>query len=321
MPKISVIVPVYNVEQYIVRCVDSILSQTFSDFDLVLIDDGSPDNCGTICDSYAKQDTRINVLHKENGGLSEARNVGLDWVFSHSNSEWITFIDSDDWVHPQYLEALYYSILDTECCVAVCNFSEVYREKPGYSFYNNSSIILDSEKLFCEKRKIAVIACCKLYKKGLFSEIRFPPGKIHEDVFVTYKLLFACKKIVYIERDLYFYFQNPDSITKRMWSEKNKVIYDALDNQLLYFKKNGYDKAYASTLNAIAYVMSTHLSEMTNRNIDKNERTRLRRKLRTHLRKNKKIADFSISKNNPWYYEMAYPHFMKIYWMIKALFN
>ena len=109
MPQISVIVPIYKVEQYLERCVDSILNQTFTDFELVLVDDGSPDNCGAICDEYAKKNERIVVIHKENGGLSDARNAGIEWALNNSGSEWITFIDSDDWVHIDYLEYLYNS--------------------------------------------------------------------------------------------------------------------------------------------------------------------------------------------------------------------
>ena len=117
MPTISVIVPVYKVEKYIHRCVDSILSQTFTDFELILVDDGSPDNCGKICDEYAEKDIRIHVIHQENGGLSAARNAGIDWVFANSDSEWITFIDSDDWVHPEYLERLLCLVLDRKSVV------------------------------------------------------------------------------------------------------------------------------------------------------------------------------------------------------------
>ena len=121
---ISIIVPVYKVEKYIHRCVDSILAQTFTDFELILVDDGSPDNCGIICDEYALKDNRIHVIHKENGGLSDARNAGIDWAFENSNSEWITFIDSDDWVHPKCLEALVRAaqIYGTE--IAICNYIE-----------------------------------------------------------------------------------------------------------------------------------------------------------------------------------------------------
>ena len=116
---ISVIVPVYKVEKYIHRCIDSILAQTFSDFELILVDDGSPDNCGRICDEYALKDNRIHVIHKENGGLSDARNAGIDWAFEHSDSEWITFIDSDDWVHKKYLESLINGAINTNSDVVI----------------------------------------------------------------------------------------------------------------------------------------------------------------------------------------------------------
>ena len=129
MPVISVIVPVYNVEKYLHRCVDSILAQTFTDFELILVDDGSPDNCGKICDEYAEKDSRIHVIHKVNGGLSDARNAGIDWAFANSNSEWVTFIDSDDWVDKYYLEYLYNSILTHKTKLAVCNYEKTYGEE------------------------------------------------------------------------------------------------------------------------------------------------------------------------------------------------
>ena len=107
MPEISVIVPVYKVEQFIHRCVDSILLQSFYDFELILVDDGSPDQCGAICDAYAAADNRIHVIHQKNGGLSAARNTGIDYVMANSKSHWLTFVDSDDWLHPDFLKVLY----------------------------------------------------------------------------------------------------------------------------------------------------------------------------------------------------------------------
>ena len=123
MPIISVIVPVYKVEPYIHRCIDSILSQTFVDFELILIDDGSPDNCPDICDEYALKDNKIHVIHQKNSGLSVARNAGLDYVSSSSNSEWITFVDSDDWIDKHYLEYLYKAANESNTNISSC----VYR--------------------------------------------------------------------------------------------------------------------------------------------------------------------------------------------------
>ena len=119
---ISVIVPVYNVEKYLNRCIDSILAQTFTDFELILVDDGSPDNCGKICDEYAAKDSRIHVIHKANGGLSDARNAGIDWAFANSNSEWVTFMDSDDWIPDNYLFELYHACVQNLSQVAICDY-------------------------------------------------------------------------------------------------------------------------------------------------------------------------------------------------------
>ncbi len=129
MSKISVIIPVYNTEAYIQRCVDSILWQTLNDFELILVDDGSSDNCGSICDEYARQDNRIHVIHQKNKGLSAARNVGLDYVFEHFDSDWVSFIDSDDWVYPKYLESLIQAAIENNVQIAACNHLRTKGEK------------------------------------------------------------------------------------------------------------------------------------------------------------------------------------------------
>ena len=122
MSKISMIVPAYKVDSYLHRCVDSILAQTFADYELILVDDGSPDGCGTICDDYLLRDERIIVIHQQNGGLSAARNSGIDWAFACSDSEWISFVDSDDWTHCQYLELKYKTEKEAEIEGSTCAF-------------------------------------------------------------------------------------------------------------------------------------------------------------------------------------------------------
>ena len=197
---ISVIVPVYKVEKYIHRCVDSILAQTFTDFELILVDDGSPDNCGKICDEYAEKDNRIHVIHKENGGLSDARNAGIDWAFANSDSEWITFIDSDDWIHPKYLEALYNAVKETGCEISICGYEETTGDSPKVDDINLQAVIVSTEDFFCEHNVNAVVAWGKLYKKELFREIRYPVGKLHEDEFTTYKLLFQYENCAFVNQ-------------------------------------------------------------------------------------------------------------------------
>ena len=237
MPTISVIVPVYKVEKYIHRCVDSILSQTFQDFELILVDDGSPDNSGAICDDYAAKDSRVRVIHKENGGLSAARNTGIDWVFDHSDSQWLTFIDSDDWVHSEYLERLLCAAVENNVSVSVCNFIEVNEENIDFNYSILEAERWENQAFFQEKPILATIAWGKLYRRGIFTMLRYPAGKIHEDEFVTYKALFSEKFLSYINAPLYFYFNNSTSITRSAWSLKRLDAIAAIEERIDFFEK------------------------------------------------------------------------------------
>ena len=237
MPAISVIVPVYKVETYIYRCIDSILSQTFRDFELILVDDGSRDKCGDICDEYAKQDNRIQVIHQKNGGLSAARNTGIGWSLKYSDSEWLNFIDSDDYVHPRYLETLYSIVKGKNVLLASCNYAMTKGEDLEVDEENKTVRLLTSKQYYCENAVSATVAWGKLYQKHLFDNIRFPVGRYHEDEFTTYKLLFKCKKIGVISQPLYAYYQNHDGITHSVpWSKLTLHKIDALSEQIDYFR-------------------------------------------------------------------------------------
>ncbi len=235
MPLISVIVPVYNVENYLSRCVESILSQTFTNFELILVDDGSPDNCGSICDAYAAEDDRIVVIHQENNGLSAARNAGIDWVFANSDSQWITFIDSDDWVHPQYLSSLLESVTTHNVDVGICHFYRTNGEIPQINQQDFISKLHDTETFYIKNNTVATIACGKLYKKSCFISLRYPIGKIHEDEFITYRILFKSEQIAVIAAPLYMYYQNPSSITYSEWTPKRLDVLTALEERINFF--------------------------------------------------------------------------------------
>lgn len=239
MPNISVIVPVYKVEDYLDRCVQSILAQTYKDFELILIDDGSPDNCGAMCDRWAKADSRITVIHQENGGLSAARNAGLDWAFANSTSRWITFIDSDDWIHPEMLRLLLEAAEREQVKVTICGYEETKGETPQVKPETLKPEIWQAGDFYCQRFISATIACAKLYRKDCFRDVRYPVGKLHEDEFVTYRLLFAQEKLVYIPAPLYFYYFNPMSITKNSWSPKRLHAWEAYDQQLRFFEDLG----------------------------------------------------------------------------------
>ena len=242
MSKISVIVPVYNVEAYLKRCVDSVLAQTYTDFELILVDDGSPDNCPAMCDEYAKKDSRIRVIHQENGGLSAARNAGIDWVFQNSNSEWFSFIDSDDCVHPKYLEVLLNAAENTNTSVAIGGYVEFSEDMPPIETVAEPQI-RNTEDFFIEKNVNAIVAWGKLYRRKCFEEIRYPVGKLHEDEFTTYKILFQEEFISFIDTPLYFYYQNPKSITNQ-WNPKRLDVIDALYEQISFLQEKKLDMAY-----------------------------------------------------------------------------
>lgn len=240
---ISVIVPVYKVEPYLRRCVDSILSQTYCDFELILVDDGSPDSCPSICDDYAAQDSRVHVIHQENGGLSAARNAGIDWAFANSDSQWLTFVDSDDCISPAYLEKLYAALAETHADISICgHVSFSGEDSPDYTNNFSRNILLDRRQAcrmiyeFKPNHASFVTTWGKLYKKNLFQRIRFPIGRIHEDQFTTYKVFYAANRIVEIGDCLYGYFTNESGIMHSRFALKRYDELVALDEAAAFFR-------------------------------------------------------------------------------------
>lgn len=237
MSQITVIVPVYKVEAYLRRCINSILSQTFKDFDLILIDDGSPDQCGAICDEYNKIDHRVFVIHhKENLGLSAARNSGIDLAFANSDSQWISFVDSDDWIHPLYLEALYDAA--QEYGISATFYLDTNGENPFSCIENLKTTIWKTTDFLLQCSTIATISWGKLYRKSDFKSIRFPPGKIHEDMFTTHLVINQHTKIPIVTPPLYAYSNNPHGITKSPWTSAKLAKTEALEQQILFYVSN-----------------------------------------------------------------------------------
>lgn len=211
MATISVIVPVYKVEDYLSACIESILKQTFKNFELILVDDGSPDKCPLICDSYQKMDKRITVIHKSNGGLSSARNTGLDFV-SNSSSTYITFIDSDDYVDPKYLELLYKRINETNSVVSACGIYTVNKDKIE-SLDKFSKEIVRGKDIFAGNNvnHYFSIVPAKLYLKSEILKYRFLVGYIHEDDYFSNEFYSKNYSISTIHDQLYFYRVNLNS--------------------------------------------------------------------------------------------------------------
>ena len=252
MSKISIIVPVYNVETYLARCINSILAQTFSDFDVILIDDGSPDRSGKICDEYAESESRIQVIHQKNGGLSAARNTGIKWAFEKSDSNWICFIDSDDWIHPKYLEVLYSAVIRDCTRMAIGGALWTYGEDlPEH--VDEVSELWKPDDYYLRDATNATVSWGKIYLKDLFRSIRFPKGKIHEDEFVTYRILFSLPNISVIDSPIYAYFQNPSGIMRGRWTVGRLSVFDALANQISFFLKNDYEEIACKRFEAYLY--------------------------------------------------------------------
>lgn len=242
-PIISVIVPVYNVEKYLYKCIDSILGQTYKELEIILVDDGSTDNSGVICDKYEKKDNRIKVIHKKNGGLSDARNCGLD----NAIGEYIAFLDSDDWVDFKYIEILYENLRDYNADISICNFRRVHDEKELLNNHNNIILYNNIEALqqiYTNKSVQAIVAWNKLYKKSIFKKNRFPKGKIHEDEYLIPILLYETKKIVYTDRELIYYRKTLNSIMNTKFNVKRLDYLYVLRERNKFFKENNLSELY-----------------------------------------------------------------------------
>lgn len=318
---ISIVIPVYKVEQYLSRCVDSVLSQTFSAFETTLVDDGSPDICGMICDEYAMTDSHVFVIHKKNGGLSDARNAGIDWAINCSESKWITFIDSDDWIHSKYLEALFHAIIETSCKISICGYKETIDDEPNLEQVFLKPEIVDTETFFCKNNVNAVVAWGKLYKKDLFRTIRYPVGKLHEDEFTTYKLLFEHSQLSFISVPLYYYYQNNSSIIRSMWNPWRMALLEAIEESISFFYKKKHMQAYKFSLHKLAlssFVYYRNIVENAELSNMVEYLPRITRYLKSALISGKKYGLFPISEYI-YLYETAFPKMMKLYWYGKAV--
>lgn len=318
MPTISIIVPVYKVEPYLRRCVDSILAQTFTDFELILVDDGSPDNCPSICDEYARQDSRIVVIHQENGGLSAARNTGIDWAFANSDSQWLSFIDSDDWVHPAYLGGVYNAAIDNDVSLSICGYAKTTGEEPQLDGAELVPQVWEPEAFYVQHTVNATVAWGKLYQKESFRDIRYPVGKLNEDEYITYRLIFSQKKLTVVFAPLYFYYYNPSSITNSEWSPRRLDALAAFDQQLAFFSENKYPLALKRRVRACLWMLSSQyygaVSASTNY---AKEIKLLRKKMKDILR----IYASQIDHTWPEYasaFEIIHPHISRLHYLVKG---
>ena len=237
---ISVIVPVYNVEQYLDNCMDSILKQTYKNIEIILVDDGATDNSGIMCDYYAEVDERVKVIHKENGGLSDARNKGI----SCATGEYIMFVDSDDVICPDLIEYLYNLIVECSSDISICDPVHCYPDKEIIFEQETSKRIFEPEDAIVEmlyQKSFLVSAWGKLFRKDFFNDILFPYGILFEDSAVMYKIFDKANRIVYGNAKLYGYMHREGSITTQKFSKRECDIL-TISEEIMDKMSNGSEK-------------------------------------------------------------------------------
>ena len=255
---VSVVVPIYMVQKYLPKCVKSIINQTHQNLEIILVDDGSKDDCGRICDTFSKEDDRIKVIHKENGGLSDARNAGIEIA----TGDYIVFVDSDDYIHPQMIEYLLKPVQEGIADLSVCQFEYIQdNEESIYTQIDDAKYIIienypDKTKYYFNESEYDTftVAWNKLYPLNYFSDIRYPKGKIHEDEFTTYKLLEKADKVAYIEYPFYYYIQRNNSIMGDGFTLKSLDKYDAYHDRIEYYVRKG-NYCWAEKIHALYRIL------------------------------------------------------------------
>lgn len=242
MDLVSIIIPVYKIEDCLNRCLNSVLTQTYSNLEVILVDDGSPDRCPQICDEWARKDNRIKVIHQENAGVSAVRNSGLD----RASGEFILFVDGDDYVAPNLVEILYKAIKISGAEMVLCDFEK--GSDAGFQFCEEFAEpeIIDRKKAFERIYEDShssfqyVTPWGKLYQRSIFEGVRYPEGKIFEDMYVTHRLINRCSQIAVIKEKLCYYYQRKDSIVNAAFSVGKLDYLDAMVERIGFFEEQGY---------------------------------------------------------------------------------
>ena len=315
---ITVIVPIYEVEKYLHRCVDSILAQTYTKLEVILVDDGSPDRCGEICDAYAKKDERVTVIHKENGGQSEARNLGLDIA----HGDYIGFVDSDDWLELDMYEKLYEALIENHADLSMCGFNYIYKNKVVEKRIFNTFTVIENDELikkYFTEDTILSQPCNKLYKKELFEQIRYPVGKIFEDRYISLELFSNIERAVDIGEAKYNYLRRKGSIINRPFTPKFLTYIEIAENDKRFINEK-YPKYNDLAIESPAKVAKIlMISIAAQANFKKNKQ--VYNDLIKYLAKEIENMRGSISKDKLSDYEYICNHRLsfRIYWRFRHI--
>ena len=279
---VSIIIPVYNAETYLQRCVSSLLGQTYKQIEIILVNDGSSDNSGKLCEEYSKIDDRIKVIHKENGGAATARNKGLD----EARGKYICFVDSDDYVSCEYIETLYNLLVENNADIAQCDYlltfkgdSQIPKKEKVVSNYTGMEM-LKRFQIENDFRIKLVVVWNKIYKREIFDDIRFPEGIIYEDEAIIPKILFKAKRITYTTEKLYAYFMSENSVMRSEFSLKRLDYLTAIQERISFYEKVELSEFYYCDLQK--YIASA--SNLYTKVFDKSVKKLLRKKIRKYYR-------------------------------------
>lgn len=320
MSKISVIIPVYNVakDNYLKDCLDSVLAQTFTDYDLILVDDGSTDASGVICDEYAKNDARIKVFHKKNGGQSSARNLGIEWAIKNSDSEWVSFIDGDDTVHPNFLEYLYKVAIESKTKISACRFRFVKNRDEQIKNDTYSERIQSSDDYFINTDIVNVSPCNKLYHKTLLGSIKFIEGRYCEDKIFCYEAVLAVDKVAVIDAVLYKYIYRQGSTMHTQHSIKRIRDNFWILNRMCCDFQVRYKHLFPIVKERAKREYLSIYSEAIKEEGDVSFIKKVKRVFNKNFRKYLRICKIKM-KENIGAYELVYPNFMRFYFLVKKI--
>jgi len=264
---ISVIIPVYNVEKYLKKCVDSVINQTYKNLEIIIVDDGSTDNCPNICDEYIKKDSRVKVIHKKNGGLSSARNAGLEVA----KGDLLGFVDSDDFIELEMYEKLKQNMDKYNSDIAICQFYYKFKYSLKKLHGLKAEKVYEGKDIFLNMKDIQAIAWNKLYKREIFNNVRYPEGKLFEDMWVLCDVLNNAKKVSYLNEPLYDYRLRKGSIS-RDYDERHTDLIAGFDSRIAFFEKKQYidlkvKNMYLKIFGIINYAGKLNVKNLTDKRI------------------------------------------------------
>ena len=307
MAQISIIIPVYNAEKYIRRCLDSVLRQSFQDYRVILVNDGSIDASLALCRKYCDRDPRFIVLDKKNGGAASARNLGLDWDAANDPGQWLCFLDIDDYIHERYLQLLLSAALENHAKISMCSYVSTTKDCLDPLETDAKAVCIATETVWCERQIYCTVPVVKLFARDLWRGIRFPEGIIHEDEFTLYRVLFQCETIAFLDLPLYGYYQTETSVMRGAWTPRHMTEPDGLQAQLEFFQQNGYARAAAYTAKIYLLSLDNNYQRCDAAGKQYAEYAgKLKKRLAVELRRYRKLSGITL-RREPWVFTDAYP--------------